>query len=141
MGNVLPQERLLFGAHTWHFCTRNCTLNCVSFFSLPRDKFGSLVANLIIEKFIKFNKRVLVRVFLEGYLRETERVSGIKIISRLPWLRGMFCHRSACCLGHLREMAPFERSCQNSTTSACIGFFLKCYFHFIFESYTSQDTY
>jgi hypothetical protein len=38
-------------------------------FSLPRDKFGSLVANLIIEKFLKFNERVLVRVFLEGYLR------------------------------------------------------------------------
>jgi hypothetical protein len=39
------------------------------FFSLPRDKFGSLVANLIIQKFLKFNERVLVRVFLEGYLR------------------------------------------------------------------------
>ena len=25
------------------------------------------------------------------------------MISRLPWLRGMFSHRSACCLGHLRE--------------------------------------
>ena len=39
------------------------------FFSLPRDKVGSLVANLIIEKFLKFKERVLVRVFLEGYLR------------------------------------------------------------------------
>jgi hypothetical protein len=63
--------------------------------------------------------------------RETERVSGIKMISRLPWLRGMVCHRSACCLGHLREMATFAPSCQNATTSACIGFFLQCYFHFI----------
>jgi hypothetical protein len=32
--------------------------------------------------------------------REIERVSGIKMISRLPWLRGIFCHRSACCSGH-----------------------------------------
>jgi hypothetical protein len=38
------------------------------FFSLARVKLGSLVANLNVEKFLKFIELFLVRVFLDGYL-------------------------------------------------------------------------
>ena len=42
-------------------------------FSQPRAYFWSLVGNLIIEKFFKFVKLFLVRVFLGGYLRAIGR--------------------------------------------------------------------
>ena len=41
---------------------------CRTFFPKSRGIFGSLVANLNIEKFLKFIELILVRVFLDGNL-------------------------------------------------------------------------
>ena len=55
--------------HAWHFRTRNCTFKMRQIFPKPRDNFGSVVANLRIVKLLKLRELILVRVFLEGYLR------------------------------------------------------------------------
>jgi hypothetical protein len=81
-------------------------------FPIPRDNFRSLVANLIIEKLLKLCKLILVRVFHEGWLfnsnREKKGLSGIKMISILPWLLAMFSRLATSCLRHLSEMAVME---------------------------------
>ena len=63
--------------HAWHFRTRNCTFKMRQIFPKPRDNFGSLVANLRIVKLLKLRELILVRVFLEGYLR----VIGRQVVS------------------------------------------------------------
>ena len=60
------------------FCTRKRSLELRQFFSRPCVNFGSLVANAITEIFLNFIELILVRVFLDGYLR----VIGRKRVSR-----------------------------------------------------------
>ena len=60
--------------HAWHFCTRNCRFKMSRFFSQPCRIFWSLVTNLILEKFLKFIEKMLVRVFLYGDLRAIGRL-------------------------------------------------------------------
>ena len=55
------------------FCTRKRSFEVRQFFLQPRVQFWSLVGNLIIEKFLKFVKLFLLRVFLGGYLRAIGR--------------------------------------------------------------------
>ena len=67
--NILQHFDYSVVNHAWHFRTRNCTFKMRQIFPKPRDNFGSLVANLRIVKLLKLRELILVRVFLEGYLR------------------------------------------------------------------------
>ena len=69
------------------FCTRKRSLELRQFFSRPCVNFGSLVANAITEIFLNFIELILVRVFLDGYLR----VIGRERVSRgSKWYE--YCH-------------------------------------------------
>ena len=126
------------------FRTRNCTFKIWQLFLIPRANLGSLVANWKIVKFLKLCELIIVRVFLEGYLRvigETGCLSWIKMISILPWLREMFRHWLASCSRHSSQMASFVRSRKNATNSVCIGCVVQAYSHFVFGSYIRRDNY
>ena len=55
------------------------------------------------------------------------------MIPILPWLLVIFCCCRASCSRHLSEMARFDRSCKNVTTSASIGSLVEAYFCFNFR--------
>ena len=64
-------------------------------FFAPFVNFGSLVANAIIEIFLNFIELILVRVFLDGYLR----IIGRKRVSRgSKWYE--YCHGYEQCFAH-----------------------------------------
>jgi hypothetical protein len=107
--------------HVWHFRTRNCTFKMWQIFPEPRDNFGSLVANLRIVKLLKLLELILVRVFLEGYLR----VIGRQMVSHgSKWYQ--YCHG----YGQFFLLEAFERNgvfCSKSKKCNNFGLYrLRC---------------